>query len=398
MNPAEYISAGKVVIVDDSEVVRSIVSDRLLKAGYEVIALDSGERFADWMEAGQCDALLLDSQMPGRSGLQVLTHVRKRFDRIALPVLFLTAKNDPDHIAAALQSGANDFIVKPFDFQVLLARVELQVKLKRSQEQLMASLAQQRQVQAVLEAQAGVALTELTLAAELQQQIFRGAHAPAQFSLASHFRASSHVSGDILHSMRTADGGTLIFLGDATGHGVAAALITMLVIALLESVPPSVHAPHQLLAWLNDQLANHQLESRYVTGIVLHLAPDGSVRAANAGHPMGVVLGSAGAQFIESSGTPLGWFPGAKYEETAFALQGGDQILMFTDGLTEWPDSQGTHWETCAAMNLALENRQEHPDLLVQRLIDAAKLRAEGTKPPDDVTVVALRYESAAQG
>ena len=394
MTTIEPAHAGKVVIVDSSEVVRRILTDHIRSDGYQVIAFESGERFLEWFGSEPCDALLLDSRMPGLSGLKILQRVRARLDRTEFPILFVTAESESHHVVAALTQGANDFLIKPIDFDVLSARLGVQVALKRSQEQLRESMAAQRKIRAQLEASAQSALTELNLAAELQRRIYQPTEPPPFLRMSSYFRPSSHVSGDILYGRPTPDGSFLCFLGDATGHGVAAALITMLVIALLETVERTTTSPKQILQRLNQQLAHFELNGRFVSSIAIRISPAGVLTAANAGHPAGILLRNspAASRLIESSGSPLGWFENMDYGEIELQIAPGDQVLLITDGLSEWTDRNGVQFGHDRVLHLAQAIHQQKPDGLLEQLLAAVTAHSQGTVPQDDITLVALGY------
>jgi sigma-B regulation protein RsbU (phosphoserine phosphatase) len=385
----------RIAVVDDSDVVRRLVTGHLSASGYEVIAFAGGEAFAEWLSPGRCDAILLDSEMPGWSGLQVLEYVRARFNRDELPILFVTANSKSQHVVEALTRGANDFIVKPFDFAVLSARLALQVALRRSQEELRRSLAVQAQIRAELEHRAEVALTDLQLAAHLQTSIYQFTAPPSHLAASCHVRPSGHVSGDLLFSRTLADGGYLLFLGDATGHGVTAALITMLVVALLRDTAEADLAPRKILNHLNRQLVAYPMEGKFVSGIAMVISPDGKLVAANAGHPPGVVVGSTrpAPLLLASGGPPLGWFEAQDYEQTETQLAAGDVVLAYTDGLTECMNAEGQEFGTESVIRIARESQGQPPETIFADLIEAASRHARENLNGDDVAVAVLRFQ-----
>ncbi len=398
--PAQASRPATIAVVDDSAVVRKMVTGQLSKAGYEVVAFEGGQSFLEWLNTGHCDALLLDSQMPGWSGLKVLQHVRARFNPEELPVLFVTANSKSEHVVEALTHGANDFIVKPFDFSVLFARLGLQVALRRSQEQLRNSIAAQALIQAELERRAEGALTELKLAAKLQAGIYQLADQPGFLSASCVLRPSSHVSGDILYSRTTADGGYLLFIGDATGHGVTAALITMLAVALLKDQDGAAVTPRNILQHLNRQLAGYQLDGKFVSGIAVTISPAGALVMANAGHPPGVLVGDSIPEplLLESSGPPLGWFPNQEYEQTTWQLYPGDVIILYTDGLTECQNREGTEFGIGSIVRIAQESRKTHPQAILESIIEAASGHAQVNLNADDVSAAVVRYQPERSG
>src|SRR5712691_13561804 len=94
------------------------------------------------IEAQQFDLVLLDIMMPGISGLDVLKSLRQRYSVTDLPVIMATAKDQSEDIVAALQLGANDYVTKPLDFPVVLARIQTQLSLKRTMQEIQRLAAQ----------------------------------------------------------------------------------------------------------------------------------------------------------------------------------------------------------------------------------------------------------------
>ena len=131
------ISAGKqILVVDDNLMNRDLLSRRLMRKGLEVAVAEDGYRALDWLQENPCDLVLLDIMMPGMSGIEVLETLRETRDTAELPIIMVTAKDTRDDIVGALQSGANDYVTKPIDFPVVLARVRTQLALKHAHDEI----------------------------------------------------------------------------------------------------------------------------------------------------------------------------------------------------------------------------------------------------------------------
>lgn len=137
-----------VLVVDDTRINRVVVETNLTQQGYLVISAEGGQQALDILPAGDADAdagkpnfdaVVLDIMMPEIDGIMVLKALRKTRSPIELPVIMATAMNRSEDIVQALQSGANDYVTKPIDMPVLLARLQTQIVLKRSHESLRAA-------------------------------------------------------------------------------------------------------------------------------------------------------------------------------------------------------------------------------------------------------------------
>jgi diguanylate cyclase (GGDEF)-like protein/PAS domain S-box-containing protein len=111
------------LIVDDDESNREVLSHRLLRQGFEVLLAEDGPRGLDSIRRQPPDMVLLDLRLQGMSGMDVLRAIRERYSPTQLPVIMVTAEGHSASIVEALQMGANDYITKPVDMPVALARI-----------------------------------------------------------------------------------------------------------------------------------------------------------------------------------------------------------------------------------------------------------------------------------
>ena len=119
---------GKLLVVDDNEMNRDMLSRRLSRRGHTVVMADNGQKALELIEQQSFDVVLLDIMMPGISGIEVLEIIRRSNSASDLPVIMATAKADSEDVVAALKLGANDYVIKPIDFPIVLARVQAQLE------------------------------------------------------------------------------------------------------------------------------------------------------------------------------------------------------------------------------------------------------------------------------
>ena len=112
---------GRVLVVDDCPTDRAIMIKRLTSHGYEAVEAESGSAAVRLLTAETFDLVLLDIMMPDLDGIEVLKRIRLRHSALALPVVMLTAKDEPEDVVEALGLGANDYITKPVSMPVALA-------------------------------------------------------------------------------------------------------------------------------------------------------------------------------------------------------------------------------------------------------------------------------------
>ncbi len=125
-----------ILVVDDNEMNRDVISRRLQHKKYKVETAENGYVALEMLAKGGFDLVILDVMMPGLSGYDVLKKLREEASMGDLPVIMATARDASEDIVQALSLGANDYVTKPLDFAVLLARVKTQLQLKQALEEL----------------------------------------------------------------------------------------------------------------------------------------------------------------------------------------------------------------------------------------------------------------------
>lgn len=111
---------GKILVIDDEEILRNTIGRVLRKAGYEVALVGDGSEALDLLNDSDCDLVYLDIRLPGMDGLQILKGIRQ--NNAKMPVILLTAYGSLQTALEALRLGATDYLLKPVDPEVLVAR------------------------------------------------------------------------------------------------------------------------------------------------------------------------------------------------------------------------------------------------------------------------------------
>lgn len=125
----------RVLVVEDEASIREMVALNLKMAGWEVLEAPSAERALELMHQSEpCDAALLDIMLPGMDGLEVLRRLRGGRETAEIPVIMLTARTAEMDRVAGLESGADDYVVKPFGLMELQARIKAVLRRTRRQE------------------------------------------------------------------------------------------------------------------------------------------------------------------------------------------------------------------------------------------------------------------------
>ncbi len=116
----------RLLVVEDERDLNRVIARRLEKEGYSVDRCFDGEEALDYLAAGEFDAVILDIMLPKYNGLEIVRRMRAAKNQT--PVLFLTAKDSVSDRVAGLDAGAEDYLVKPFAFEELLARIRVMTR------------------------------------------------------------------------------------------------------------------------------------------------------------------------------------------------------------------------------------------------------------------------------
>lgn len=125
-----------ILIVDDEPINIQLLGSVLRECDYEIQFATSGEEALDWVDSEPFDLVLLDLMMPGMDGYEVCLRIKQAEKSRAIPVIFLSASVSAEKITRGYESGAHDFISKPFNRIELLAKVKTHLELKRCRQEV----------------------------------------------------------------------------------------------------------------------------------------------------------------------------------------------------------------------------------------------------------------------
>src|SRR5215213_6556670 len=206
-----------------------------------------------------------------------------------------------------------------------------------------------------------------------------------------HYQPAREVGGDFYDFLELEDGRLGLVVGDATGHGVPAALVMSTTCGMLRAVALSVDSPGEVLARVNEALSARIPPSMFVTCFYAILEPkSGRLLYANAGHDLPYLRRSRGAEELRARGMPLGLMPEMSYEEKEAMLGAGEAVLFYSDGLVEAHDPEGEMFGFPRLQALVAEHAEGEP--LVEYLMEKLYCFAgDGWEQEDDITLVTLQ-------
>jgi len=217
--------------------------------------------------------------------------------------------------------------------------------------------------------------------------------------IATHYGPAREVGGDFYDFLELSNGRLGLVVGDATGHGMPAALVMATTRGMLRAVVGSSESPGEVLARVNEALVAEIPQSTFVTCFYGVLEPEnGRFRYANAGHNLPCRRHDGQADELRARGMPLGLMTGMSYEEKGVVLEKGESALFYSDGLVEAHDPEGEMFGFPRLRRLVAEHAAEEGSL-VGFLMDELRsfTGGDGWEQEDDITLVTLQRSVASR-
>ena len=383
-------SHAEILVVDDDAMSRRVLGQLLSAAGYNCRVCKDGAEALDTIHEKPPSVLLLDFDMPGPNGAEVLRRLRSDQDPAVaqIPAIMLTAHGSEQSEVSCLQAGADDFVTKPVNSSVLRARIETQLRLRSMRRQLERQNDELEKWRRDLERDLAAArLTQQSLIPQ-KPLLLPG------WQIATCYRPVIQVGGDIYGWLRMRDRRVLFWIADGTGHGAAAALLTTLAKLLFHYGSMDHDSPASLMEGVDNDFRSTFGARSFMTAMCVALDPaTGQAQVVGAGHPPLLVVRRDGTtESIPSVAPPLGLIKRAAFNETAVGLEPGDAFLLYTDGLFRWTKDE-RHRVTREQFEKALDHSAPSADALLQRIVAQTAPKNSAKTAPDDVAAIAVRRE-----
>ncbi|MBI5864639.1 MAG: SpoIIE family protein phosphatase [Planctomycetes bacterium] len=419
---AKDLGSARLLVVEDEELTREALRERLAMAGHTVAAAASGPAAMEHIHNDAFDAVLLDVGLPGLSGFAVLEQIRAKYEPSRLPVLMMTGLSGRDDVVRGLNLGASDYIAKPFDFPVILARIETQLALKRAHDERarlqLALSARAEELEAANRALAEAnrrMKSDLRWAARLQRSMLPAAAPPVpgvEFTWA--YRPCDELGGDLLNVFAIDEDHVGIYMIDVSGHGMKAALLSVQVSRVLALVPDQPclvrrrqggvgpfepTPPAEVALELNRRFQLDETFDLYFTlfyGVLDTRTLE--LRYLSAGHPGPIHVDAAGG--LSDLSRPvfaIGWVEAPEYAEQRLRLAAGDRLYLYSDGVSDARNAGREIYGAARVAEALLAARSVAIDESVGALLRSAD-GWRGAPADDDVTALALEVRPVPAG
>lgn len=380
--PSQSLSA-RFLLADDQPYILAALELLLDGEGYQTYSVSNPASVLNAVQTQAFDLVLMDLNYTrdttgGAEGLELVSRIRALDPTI--PLVVITAWGNVETAVEALRRGASDFVQKPWNNDELLEKVKEQVAHYRHLRN-----SQLRQEEEVLDARQ---IQKCLLPAALPQI--------AGYEISATTVPVSFLGGDYYDVASISDTQTAICIADVAGKGLPGALLmSNLQAALKALIREQVH-PGELCNRLNRMLCDIMPINKFIS--FFYAVLDGSqhrLTYCNAGHNPPLLMHSDGISHeLECSGAILGRFPTWRYEQVDLAIDSGDTLLLFTDGLPEAADLNNQPFGEGQLLSISREFFRRGPQRLQEALLEAATAHCGGTLE-DDATVIVLQRNSS---
>lgn len=341
------------ILVIDDEPVNLKLMGHMLKSLCQPAFSTRGTKAVELSRKIKPDLILLDVMMPEMDGFEVCENLKASPETSNIPVIFLTAKVEKEDVVRGFALGAVDYVTKPFRKEELLARVKTHIRLKHSEEALRVALDESvtAKVKAETALQKNLEMQEminkdLDAGAAIQKKFLTGQGETSELLKSAGFNfivynaPYSTISGDFFYPKKITDNSSGLFFADTCGHGLPAALISMRILGLLQSLPASESSPISYLNAVNQDIYDIMPPGRFITANYLTFK-NKQVLISNAGHPFPILISQGTISEINIKGTPLGILDTPVLSEAGIMINPGDRIILYSDGIIELENSAG---------------------------------------------------------
>ena len=382
------LSVCKVLVVEDNPSTQTVLGRLLNLINITDIAFASdgleGLKLATELKP---DLIILDITMPRMDGYEVIQHLKTNKVTASIPVLIQTASDNRETREKTFRAGATDFVTKPINPLEFFSRVRVHLENRLLVRHLSDQL---NQIEAELQAARRMQVDMLP-----KDKALDNVHNNYHLNIAQYFAPSSLLGGDFWQIIPISSNKIGFYICDFSGHGVASALNTFRLHALVSQNNKKLTSPADFLLHLNRQMNMLLPRGQFATMfLAIFDKRKRTLVYAGAGAPNPILIRQKKQTLLHAEGMPLGILPKPVYHDKTLKLLKGDLLLLYSDALTETTTQKGERLGLPTFKKMVLRHilNKELNEGLNELLDDFFQIAPP--PPPDDVTAVLLKWEA----
>lgn len=379
----------KILAVDDNIVNIKVLTQFLLKQGYQVVTAESGEEAIEKFQSDHPDIILMDIMMGGMNGLEATAKIKALSADKWIPVIFMSALASEEDKIKGLDVGGDDYITKPVEFNILAAKLKAVIRIADIQGKLtetMDELEQYKEAEEREQLMAYDVMESLFATGDLEGKDFHIWHVPA-----------TRFSGDLIVAEKYSDDRLYLLHADSTGHGLTAALPLFPVSQTFYRMARRGYSIGHMVRNMNKQLKETMPISRFVAlSLILVDFSANVIEVWNGGNPP-IFLVNENKEIVKkfnSEHLALGILPDSAFDEkTEFVCcEGNNAVVLYSDGLVEAENAEGKEFDE----NMLVEVLQSDVNATALRdnIVEAVTTHLNGENAHDDMSLVVMNTQN----
>jgi sigma-B regulation protein RsbU (phosphoserine phosphatase) len=375
----------QILVIDDDFAVQIFLKRMLEKQGYQVITANNGNEGILQALSSPPALIICDWMMPGLNGLEVCDRIKNDPNLSTTFFILLTSLDSVADRVKGLDAGADDFISKPIEQNELKARVRAGLRL--------------HQLNRDLQTQKLLLETELAEAAEYVKSLLP-LPMSSPLEICYRFIPSRQLGGDCFDYYWLDSEHLAIYLLDTAGHGLRATLPSVSVLNLLRSRALkglNYYQPSQVLQALNATFQiNYQNDKYFTIWYGVYNTKNRQLVYSSAGHPPGILItgkspSNTEVKQLKTPGMPVGMFPEAKYVDDICQIEQLSNLYIFSDGVYEITQSDGTLWNLDGFIQL-LVSLQYSVDYQLNYILNYLTTLNSKEAFDDDLSILQIQF------
>lgn len=379
--PATEHSPLKILAVDDTQANLTLLMTILSQAGHTVATALNGEEAIARFQADTPDLVLMDVMMPGMDGIEATRQIRALGTERWVPIIFISALSQRDDMVRGLEAGGDDYLAKPIDLVLLLAKIAAMQRIAALETSLRVSNDELQVYRKVSEHQ-------LDMARELIENIVEKSSAPVP-GIDLWLQPTTNLGGDLIVAQQFLQERDYVLLADAMGHGLSAALPLLPLVQVFSRMAREGFTVSAIAREMNTQLKTLLPTGNFVAVTLLSVDRNNCfVEIWNGGNPPALLLNAQGkliSKFI-SRHPALGLLSVDDFDARTECCSWHDQgwIALYSDGLADAMDPQGMAFGA-GRIDAALQGNNPH-----QSLKEAIAAHLCGHSAHDDISLATI--------
>ena len=331
----------KILIAEADPASTEALQATLNRWGYEVLTAQNYLEVLDILRDKGIDMVIMDWHISKINGIEFCRKIRELNDEKYIYTIFLTAKERTKDLVQMFDAGADDFLTKPFNTEELRCRIKAGMRIMEMENNLY------KKNRLLKEANLKI-MDDLKYAADIQKS-FLPYDIPniKGVDVSWEFLPSDQLGGDMLNVLRLDEIHYGIYVADVSGHGISAALLSVLLSRLLSenwdvlkirtNFPPYYYlaSPKNVLESLNKQFPMDSSIGQYFTILygILNIYKK-TFTWSNAGHPYPILIDEKGVELLtDASGPPIGFFKEPEYQESRLSIELDQKVILYSNGI-----------------------------------------------------------------